>query len=365
MLTPREASAKHERMSTPRPPARHAPVPAARAPRNRTLELTAAEEREYGRSLLQVVGRVALEQVLNRTICGDMAQVVPHLPPRCVDLLILDPPYNLAKDFNGAKFGRRSVDDYSDWMREWFLPLLRLLKDTASVYVCGDWLTSLSIHEVISPHLKVRTRITWEREKGRGAKSNWKSCAEDIWFATVGDEYSFDADAVKLKRRVVAPYRENGRPKDWEESEDGDFRLTSPSNLWSDITVPFWAMSENTEHPTQKPEKLVAKLILASSRAGDCVLDPFCGSGTTSVVARKLGRSFIGIESDHRYCCIAEKRLELAQRDTEIQGYAGGVFWERNTLQEQVRSVRRVAARAGLESGGGTHPQRSLGFDAE
>jgi site-specific DNA-methyltransferase (adenine-specific) len=120
-------------------------------------------------------------------------------------------------------------------------------------------------------------------------------------------------------------------PKDWEESEAGRFRLTHPSNLWTDLTVPFWSMPENTDHPTQKPEKLLAKIILASSHPGEVVLDPFLGSGTTSVVAKKLGRRYIGIEIDEMYCCLAEKRLELAEADNSIQGYADGVFWERNS----------------------------------
>lgn len=126
-----------------------------------------------------------------------------------------------------------------------------------------------------------------------GAKANWKNCSEDIWFATMSNEYHFDVDAVKLKRKVIAPYRDKeGAPKDWDESEDGNYRLTFPSNLWTDITLPFWSMPENTDHPTQKPEKLIAKLILASSQVGDLVFDPFMGSGTTCVVAKKLGRNF-------------------------------------------------------------------------
>ena len=98
-------------------------------------------------------------------------------------------------------------------------------------------------------------------------------------------------DAVKLKRRVVAPYTDDsGNPRDWQDGESGRYRLTHPSNLWTDLTVPFWSMPENTDHPTQKPEKLLAKIILSSSRRDDMVLDPFLGSGTTSVVAKKLGR---------------------------------------------------------------------------
>jgi site-specific DNA-methyltransferase (adenine-specific) len=90
-------------------------------------------------------------------------------------------------------------------------------------------------------------------------------------------------------------------------------------------------MPENTDHPTQKSEKLIAKLVLASSSPGDVVLDPFLGSGTTSVVAKKLRRRFLGIELDHEYCLLAERRLELAEDDTRIQGFDDGVFWERNS----------------------------------
>jgi site-specific DNA-methyltransferase (adenine-specific) len=106
--------------------------------------------------------------------------------------------------------------------------------------------------------------------------------------------------------------------------------------MWTDITIPFWSMPENTDHPTQKPEKLVAKIILASSKPGDIVFDPFLGSGTTSVVAKKLGRQYVGIEIDEQYCCLAEKRLDMTEDEKNIQGYSDGVFWERNTLNEQM-----------------------------
>lgn len=231
-------------------------------------------------------------------------------------------------------------------MESWFAPLLRTLKPTASVYVCGDWLTSASVFQVLSKHLTIRNRITWEREKGRGAKTNWKNCSEDIWFATVSDDYYFDAEAVMLKRRVIAPYRVDGQPKGWSVEEQGNFRLTHPSNFWSDITVPFWSMPENTDHPTQKPEKLIAKLLLASSPPGAVVLDPFLGSGTTAVVAQKLGRSFIGCEIDREFCLLGLKRLALAKADPSIQGYAQGVFWERNTLSEQTRANLASSKRA-------------------
>jgi site-specific DNA-methyltransferase (adenine-specific) len=211
----------------------------------------------------------------------------------------------------------------------------RLLKPTGSIYVCGDWRSSAAIHRVLLNHFNVQNRISWEREKGRGARTNWKNAMEDIWYATVSNRYTFNVEAVKLKRRVIAPYTDQcGNPRDWKEGAGGKYRMTCPSNIWTDLTVPFWSMPENTDHPTQKPEKLLARVILASSNPGDVIFDPFVGSGTTAVVARKLDRHYVGVDIDHEYCCLARKRLELAEVDRRIQGYAEGVFWERNTLPE-------------------------------
>jgi len=314
-----------------------------RAPRNRTLTLSASEQAALGRRLLRAPLPAGVAALTDRIVCGDFIELLPLLPKAFVDLLILDPPYNLTKRFGAESFRERSLAEYEEWFEGWFVRVLPLLKPTASLYVCGDWKSSAAVHRVLDRHVIVRNRITWEREKGRGAKSNWKNASEDIWFATVSNDYCFNVDTVKLKRRVIAPYRENGQPKDWQETESGDFRLTHPSNLWTDLTVPFWSMPENTDHPTQKPEKLIAKLLLASGREGDFVFDPFLGSGTTAAVARKLGRRFLGVEIDETFACLAAKRVELANDDPSIQGYAGGVFWERNTLNVQPKRSAPVA----------------------
>lgn len=307
-----------------------------RAPRNRTITLTDDEVAVYSSRLHKLTGATTGGGLEDVTINQDLFEVLDYLPPSFVDVLFIDPPYNLNKAFNGTAFKKQSLDDYEEWFEAWFKRIVRTLKPTGSVYVCGDWRSSTAIHRVLERYCIVRNRITWEREKGRGAKSNWKNSSEDIWFCTVSDDYTFNVDAVKLKRRVIAPYRDaSGKPKDWDETADGNYRLTHPSNLWTDLTVPFWSMPENTDHPTQKPEKLVAKAILASSKPGDLILDPFLGSGTTSVVAKKLGRKYVGIEIDSTYCCLAEKRLARAVEDKTIQGYADGVFWERNSLNDQ------------------------------
>lgn len=301
-----------------------------RAPRNRTLCIDEAESAVLRRHLIVPNGHRKLSGTANRVICGDAFHALKLLPHNSFDLLFADPPYNLTKDFGTEKFKRTSLDDYENWLRSWLRLCVPLLKRNASVYICGDWRSASAIERAGMKYFIPRNRITWEREKGRGAKANWKNSSEDIWYFTVSDEFTFNLDAVKVRRKVLAPYTENGAPKDWEKNGDGNFRLTHPSNLWTDLSVPFWSMPENTDHPTQKPEKLLAKVILASSNEGDMVLDPFAGSGTTAVAARKLGRGFTAIESDERYCLLAQKRIVLAEKEKTIQGYSDGIFWERN-----------------------------------
>ncbi|MDY3723223.1 MAG: DNA methyltransferase [Treponema sp.] len=312
-----------------------------RAGRNRTLVLTDEDKTKLREKLITDKTNLLSHkfEYLDKTINADLLTALPLLPDEFADLIIIDPPYNLTKNFGGKVFNERKDSAYEEYLETWFSSVCKKLKSNGSLYLCGDWKCTAALQRVMEKELTVLNRITWQREKGRGAKANWKNGMEDIWFGVKDpDSYYFNLDAVKIKRRVIAPYREGGKggkPKDWEESEEGNFRLTCPSNFWDDISVPFWSMPENTDHPTQKPEKLYAKLILASSKPGDLVFDPFLGSGTASVVAKKLGRHWCGIELCEEYCLLAEKRLELAESNPSIQGYSGGVFWERNTSSLQ------------------------------
>ncbi|MBO7402970.1 MAG: site-specific DNA-methyltransferase [Lachnospiraceae bacterium] len=311
-----------------------------KAERNKTIDISVEEGKKYlkkCKDLRKMTGKEAALTV-DKTVIGDNLKALTLIPKGSCDLLITDPPYNIYKDFTGHRFKKKSVEEYRQFTRAWLSACVPALKKTASVYVCCDWESSAVIAEVLAEFFTVRNRITWQREKGRGAQKNWKNGMEDIWFATVSKEYTFNLDAVKQRRRVIAPYKAEGKPKDWTESKEGRFRDTCPSNFWDDISVPYWSMPENTAHPTQKPEKLIAKLILASSNEGDVVLDPFLGAGTTSVTAKKLSRHYIGIEQNPQYCIWAEKRLEMAEEDNTIQGFADGVFWERNTAAEQKRA---------------------------
>lgn len=307
-----------------------------RAPRNQTLTLTDEERKELALNLFVPVKTKKLEinDILNKTVLSDLIETLDFLPGNFADLIIIDPPYNLSRDFHGFKFKATNNDSYLGYIRSWFPQIVNCLKPNGSLYLCGDWKNTAALQQVMSEHLTVLNRITWQREKGRGAKSNWKNAMEDIWFGVKDpDAYYFNVEAVKMKRQVIAPYKKDGKPKDWEETDEGNFRITHPSNFWDDISIPFWSMPENTDHPTQKPEKLIAKLILASCPEDGVVFDPFLGSGTTSVVAKKLKRNFVGIEMNREYALWTEKRLQMSEQLPQIQGYFENVFWERNTLK--------------------------------
>lgn len=307
-----------------------------RAGRNRTMTLSDTEKEELRKDLSFLSEKSAVDGAVDKTFNQDLFEALEYLPRHFVDLLIIDPPYNLSKNFAGNKFKKTDDVAYIEYVRSWLPKVMELLKPNGSVYICCDWKCTSAIYQVLSECAVVVNRITWQREKGRGAKTNWKNAMEDIWFGVADEnDYYFDVEAVKQKRRVVAPYKEDGKPKDWEETDEGKFRLTYPSNFWDDISIPYWSMPENTDHPTQKPEKLIAKLILASCPVDGIVFDPFLGSGTTSVVAKKLGRHYCGVEISEEYALLAAKRLRKADSDRNIQGYNDGVFWERNTLNLQ------------------------------
>lgn len=308
---------------------------AKRAPYNRSLEILPDEKDKLKSEILKINSLVSPEDITNCIINQDIFSIIDLLPHSFVNLLFLDPPYNLYKNFNSNSFRITDLNKYEAWMDSWMSKLVHILKPDSSIYICGDWRASAAIYNIGSKYFKLQNRITWEREKGRGAKRNWKNCSEDIWFFTYSEKYTFNIENVKIKRRVLAPYKINGKPKDWIEDKESNYRITYPSNLWNDITIPFWSMPENTIHPTQKPEKLLAKIILASSNEGDFIFDPFVGAGTSSVTCKKLGRRYCGVELDEYYCLLAQKRLNLAETDKNIQGFKDGLFWERNTLSEQ------------------------------
>lgn len=299
------------------------------AQNNRTIKLSQEEREKYS---------VRTDYIHNESAMylNDFFSFNDQLPSASVDLIIIDPPYNLTKTYSGTVFHKMRNDEYCGYMNDIIEKCLRVLNPTGTMYICGDWETSFLQLKCIrefeeNGQCVCINRITWARDKGRAKAGNWKNNIEDILMVVKSrDSYTFNHNAVMVRKKVLAPYRdENGNNKDWVETEDGRYRMTWPSNIWNDITVPFWSMPENTDHPTQKPEKLYAKLILASSNPDDVVYEPFAGTGTACVTAKKLSRRFIGVEKEKEYYLLACKRLELAETDKSIQGYEKNMFTEK------------------------------------
>ena len=146
----------------------------AKSPRNKTLSLNPSEAKKYlGRCLF--ADRPLPPLPADRTIVGDSFAIMEQLPKSFVDLAIVDPPYNLTKDYHGRRFTETGDDEYAAYTESWIEKLQPLLKPDASLYVCCDWKSSLVIGPVLKKHFRLQNRITWQREKGRGALRNWKN----------------------------------------------------------------------------------------------------------------------------------------------------------------------------------------------
>ncbi|MSQ31691.1 MAG: site-specific DNA-methyltransferase [Dehalococcoidia bacterium] len=284
------------------------------APLNRTLFLAAADRKRFSKiPSIPDLKHTSFARSLDHIYCGDCLEGLRALPNTRVNLVFADPPYNIGKDF-GNNRTRVSEEHYAQWIERWLAECKRVLKPNGSIYVCSEWHDSLIMQTALKKHFTIMNRITWRREKGRGSARNWKSNMEDIWFCVQSDQYTFNVDDVKQKKEIIAPYKVNGKPKDWVERNGERFRMTHPSNIWVDTVVPFWSMHENTPHPTQKPELVLERIIKASSNVGDVVLDPFMGSGTTAVVAERLNRRYMGFELNPEYVMLAMKRLEVSDK---------------------------------------------------
>ncbi len=279
----------------------------------------------------------SIEKSINKTIHWDCIDNLKLIPDKTIDLIVTDPPYNLTKNYAWNKFNSTDNDSYEIWLDLRMSECKRVLKEDGTIYVCCDWKSSVQVYNIMNKYFILKNRITREREKWRWASSNWKNNIEDIYFWVNNEKsYTFNLDDVKVKKRVIAPYRnQEWEAKDWFTEDWENYRMTCPSNIRTDITIPFWSMPENTEHPTQKPEKVIAKLIIASSNKWDIVLDPFLWSWTTSVVAKKLWRKYIWIEKEKEYCVVSEHRINNVDIDNSIQWIENWIFLERNVMSNE------------------------------
>lgn len=244
-----------------------------------------------------------------RLILGDALSVLAErIPNESVDLLFADPPYNLGKE--GFKDSWSSDDAYFEWCSKWLLLGLEKLKPNGSLYLMNSTQNMPRLDLVVRERMHVLSRIVWCYDSsGVQARKHFGSLYEPILFAVMNRrDYTFNADSIRVEARTGA----QRKLIDYRKNPPAPYKTTKvPGNVWNFPRVRF-RMPEYEEHPAQKPEALLERIILASSSPGDLVLDPFAGTFTTAAVAERLGRQSICIEIESQYFSAGLGRVGLS-----------------------------------------------------
>lgn len=250
-----------------------------------------------------------------RIFHGDALEVLSKVPDESVDLIFVDPPYNIGKDFAGRKDKWKTDEDYLNWCYQWIDLCIKKLKPTGAFYVMTSTQFMPFFDLFIRQKMTILSRIVWTYDSsGVQAKKYFGSLYEPILFCVKDkDNYTFNADDILVEaktgsKRKLIDYRKNP-PQPYKNEK-------VPGNVWDFCRVRY-RMEEYENHPTQKPVSLLERIIKASSNEGDLVLDPFCGTFTTGFVAKKFNRNFIGIEIQEEYYKIGLRRLGIT---TEYNG---------------------------------------------
>lgn len=227
---------------------------------------------------------------------GDALAEIKKIPNGSVDLIIADPPYNLGKQY-GNNFDRKEFDTFMAQTREWLSEASRTLKPTGTIYVFMGFRLISYLFDVLDRHLALHFNswICWHYTQGMGRMKGFSPRHDDILMFTKSENYKFNLDDVRVPQKY---YR--GR---------NNMRGANPGDVWEFSHV-HYCNENRQDHPTQKPEGLIERLVLASSDQGDLVLDPFAGSGTTLRVCQQINRRCIGIELNPGYVTMVLDRLQ-------------------------------------------------------
>lgn len=277
-----------------------------------------------------------------RLFLGDSLEWMKSLEAGKVDLIFADPPYNVKKaDWDHFE----SHAQYVSWSHIWIAEAARLLKPTGTMYVCGYSEILASLLVSVMPMFKSCRWIIWHYKNKANLGGDWGRSHESIIHLRKGKQQVFNMDAVRIPygahtlkypdhpQAETSQYGRNGNGKkrdNWKPHPLG----AKPKDVF-DIPTTCNGMGEKTPHPTQKPEELLRKLVLASSNAGDLALDPFSGAGTTAVVAQQLGRRWLACDNNHQYNEWAIKRLDRVV----VRSVAGWVKFDAQTAQRR-ESIR-------------------------
>jgi len=277
-------------------------------------------------------------------IWGDaLAALDAHVPDRSVDLLFADPPYNIGKRFGNTHDRWPSDEAYFKWCREWLTRCLAKLKPTGSAYVMASTQCMPYFDLFLRERLTILSRIVWSYDSsGVQARRYFGSMYEPILFGVAdAKDYTFNADAIKVQARTGAVRK----LIDYRKAVPAPYNDEKvPGNVWTIPRVRY-RMDEYEDHPSQKPEALIERIIKASSNPGDTVLDPFSGTFTTCAVAKRLGRKSIGIEIEEQFVKVGLRRLDLAR---EWRGEAlkplDKTYERKNGVSARVQATRQTEA---------------------
>ena len=252
----------------------------------------------------------------HKIIKGDAIKALQTIPDDSVDLIFVDPPYNIGKNFNGLKDKWNTDEDYLNWCYQWIDLCIAKLKSTGSIYIMTSTQFMPYFDIFIREKLTILSRIIWNYDSsGVQAKKYYGSLYEPILFCVKDkNNYTFNANDILVEAKTGAKRKLI------------DYRKPIPTvynsqkvtgNVWNFSRVRY-RMDEYENHPSQKPVALLERIIKASSNKNDIVLDPFSGTFTTSYVAKMLNRKSIGIELQEEYVKIGLRRLEISKEYNNI-----------------------------------------------
>lgn len=252
-----------------------------------------------------------IEKDNHLVILGDSLKIMKDINEKSIDLIFADEPYNIGKNFGNNIDSWKSAEDYITWNKEWITEAMRILKDDGTIYLMTSTQFMPYIDIFMQENYNVVSRIVWHYDSsGVQSKKYYGSLYEPILMCTKTKKakYTFNYEDIMVEAKTGA----KRKLMDYRATPPRPYNTKKvPGNVWNFNRVRF-KMEEYENHPTQKPEKLLERIILASSNEGEIVFDPFGGSFTTSAVAKKLGRKSVSIDLNPDFYKIGIRRLEIA-----------------------------------------------------
>ncbi|MBC3863085.1 site-specific DNA-methyltransferase [Undibacterium jejuense] len=244
----------------------------------------------------------------NQIFCEDALNGLARLPDASIDLLLADPPYGLGKDY-GNDSDKMESAAYLEWMAQWIDAALPKLKANGSLYIFLTWRYSPEVFVLLKQRMTMMNEIIWDRRVPSmgGSVRKYSSVHDTIGFFVKAKDYYFDLDAIRIPYDAATKKARSRKIFEGAKWLELGF---NPKDVWS-VSRLHREHAEREEHPTQKPLEIIERMIKASCPPGGVVLDPFMGSGTTAVAAKRCGRDFVGFELNPDYCAMIEKRLSL------------------------------------------------------